>query len=223
MKRVLIVGAGGFGREVLSYCSEHPANGREWQVGGFVDDNCDAMARWNHLHPVVASVSSYVPSENDLLICAIGDPALKRRICGELLAKGANFGSFIHPRAVVGMNVKLGIGVVLCPNVILTCDVAVGNFVAINCSSSVGHDSVVGAYTTINGACEITGGVCLGEGVFFGASAVVIPRVSIGDHAVIGAGSVVIRNVKAGETVFGNPARTLVVKKSESAEGLEDR
>lgn len=223
MKRVLIVGAGGFGRELLSYCSEHPANGREWQVGGFIDDNEGALERWNYVQPVVASVASYVPSEDDLLICAIGNPALKRRICGELLAKGATFGSFIHPRAVVGLNVKIGIGVVLCPNVTLTCDIEVGDFVAFNCSSSVGHDSVVGAYTTINGACEITGGVHLGEEVFFGARAVVIPGLSIGDHAVIGAGSVVIQNVKAGETVFGNPARTLVVKKRESADNLQDR
>jgi sugar O-acyltransferase (sialic acid O-acetyltransferase NeuD family) len=213
MKRVLIVGAGGFGREVLSYCSEHPANGREWRIGGFIDDNGGAMERWNNVYPVVASIASYEPSENDLLICAIGQPSLKRRICSELLAKGANFGSFIHPRAVVGMNVKLGVGVVLCPNVILTCDIVVGNFVAINCSSSLGHDSTVGGYTTINGACEITGGVQLGEGVFVGARAVVIPGLSIEDDAVIGAGSVVIQNVKAGETVFGNPARTLTVKK----------
>lgn len=218
MKRLLIVGAGGFGRELFSYCRDHPENQREWFIGGFLDDHKEALAGFDYPVGIVAGISDYTPSQEDLLVCAIGAPDAKKKICGMLLQRGAVFKTLIHPTAIIGHNVRLGVGVVVCPGAIFTCDVEVGDFVTVNCGSGGGHDSRFGNFSTISGSCEITGGVNIGEGVMVGGGAILLPRISIGDHAVIGAGSVVVKSVKPGETVFGNPARTLLLRKSESAD-----
>ena len=210
MKRALIVGAGGFGRELFSYCLQHPDNGAVWRVGGFLDDDSAALKDRNYPVGVVAKISDYKPDTNDVLICGIGSPVSKRKICESLCARGAIFMSFIHPRAVIGHNVSVGSGVVLCPDVRFTCDAIIGNFTTFNCASGAAHDCSVGAYTTISGGCEMAGGVSIGEEVLVGSHATLMPKIRIGNRAIIGPGSVVVRHVAAGETVFGNPARTLV-------------
>jgi sugar O-acyltransferase (sialic acid O-acetyltransferase NeuD family) len=212
MKRLLIVGAGGFGREIYSYCEVAPENHHEWQIGGFLDDDREALAGFDYPVGVVSGISDYTPLPGDLLVCAIGAPGIKKKICESLLQKGACFMTLIHPTATVGHNVRLGVGVVLCPGTIFTCDIEVGDFATVNCRSGGGHDCRIGRFSTISGSCEITGGVIVEDEVMVGAHATLLPRIVVGKGAFVGAGAVVVRNVKSGETVFGNPARTLMVK-----------
>ncbi len=64
-------------------------------------------------------------------------------------------------------------------------------------------------FATLSPGVHLAGHVRVEEGAFLGTGACVIPRMRIGAHAVVGAGAVVIRNVAPGQTVFGNPARSL--------------
>lgn len=207
MKRLLIVGAGGFGREVYAWAKGHPDCGQEWEIAGFLDDNPEALDRFDYAIPILGTVADYMPGEEDVFICAIGAPSVKRVVCETLLERSATFISLVHPTAVCGENVSLGQGVVICPYAIVTCDVRIGNFVAINCHSSVGHDVTIGDWTTLSGHCDVTGQTALGEMVFLGSGARILPLKRVGAGALVGAGSVVISHVAAGAKVFGNPAR----------------
>jgi sugar O-acyltransferase (sialic acid O-acetyltransferase NeuD family) len=209
MKRVLILGAGGFGREMYHWLLHHPDAGRAWEVGGYIDDRPNALEGFELPVRIVSTVKDYIPGANDLLVCAIGQPKLKRPLCEDLRRRGAKFLTFVHPSVVMGGKVELGEGVVLCPGVVVTSFVRLGDMVMVNCCSSVGHDVEIGAYTTLCGHCDITGHCVLGESVFVGSGASVIPGVKVGNGAVVGAGSVVIRAVKDGASVFGNPASTM--------------
>jgi UDP-3-O-[3-hydroxymyristoyl] glucosamine N-acyltransferase len=111
----------------------------------------------------------------------------------------------MHPTAIVGDYVKLGEGVVLYPNTIITTNVRIGDFVTV-LSSNIGHDVSIGDYSTISSFCDITGGVIVGKKVFLGSHSTIVPKKHIGDNAYIGAGSVVISNIKKNIKVFGNPA-----------------
>lgn len=210
MKPVFIVGAGGFGRELLAWCMHDPAYGRDWQVRGFIDDNPDALNGYDMPVGVSSSISAYTPGATDELLCAIGRPAVKREVVGRLKVKGARFRGYVHPTVVQGPRVSLGEGVVLCPGVVLTCDIKLGDFVMFNCGASAGHDVRVGDCSTISGHCDLTGFVTVGEEVFMGSGARVIPSRKIGNRAIVGAGSAVIMNVAAGATVMGVPAKPLL-------------
>lgn len=209
MKRVLIVGAGGFGRELLAWCRHDPAHGKDWQIAGFLDDNPDALKGYGKKAGIVGKITDYHPQPGEELLCAIGQPAVKRRVVESLLAAGAVFRGYRHPSVILGDNVLLGRGVVLCPGVILTSDIMLGDYVLFNCHASAGHDVKVGAYSTVSGHCDLTGFVSLGEGTFLGSRATIIPSKKVGNGATVGAGAVVITNVPPGITVFGNPARRL--------------
>ena len=62
MKRVLIVGAGGVGREVLAYLKQHPDYGKNWLVAGFLDDDKQALEGFGYAEEVVGGVKDYTPS-----------------------------------------------------------------------------------------------------------------------------------------------------------------
>ncbi|ADE55391.1 acetyltransferase [Coraliomargarita akajimensis] len=206
MKRLLIVGAGGFGRELAGWVRMHPGDGVEWSLAGFLDDDAHALDAFNSDLGVIASIADYQPQENEYLLCGIGSPQVKRSLCTQLMERGARFMSYLHPTVIVGERVRIGEGVICCPRVTLTCDITLGDFAAINCHSSVGHDVQIGAWSTLSGHCDVTGGVCLEEEAFLGSGARILPGKRIAAASKVGAGAVVVRSTKAGETVFGNPA-----------------
>ena len=207
MKQLYIVGAGGFGREVFNWLEDLEANGNEWEVIGFLDDDSTALDGFNYPKSVVGGIGDHKPEPNNVYVCGIGSQSYKRTVCEALKSKGANFISVVHPSAKIGRNVKLGSGVVLCPRVTLTCDIEVGSMSMINCHTSVGHDAKIEDWVTISAHCDLTGHTRVGEGAFLGSGSRLIPGTKVGAGAIVGAGSVVIRKVPEGVSVFGNPAR----------------
>ena len=207
MKRLLIIGGGGFGREVLGWALQIPESARDWKVGGFLDDNPKCLDGYGVSVEIIGQPSSIVPSRNDVFVCAIGDPATKLHLCREMSNRGADFTTLIHPSAIMGPGCSIGTGSILCPGVVLTTNVKLGNFVTMNVYATVGHDAIIGDGSTMHAHSDVTGRAVLGEGVLLGSHASVLPSVKVGDYAVIGAGSVAMRHVPGRATVVGVPAR----------------
>jgi len=209
MRRLLIIGAGGYGRELASNIEGSGTDGRDWMLSGFLDDNLDALEAFPCRYGVLGRVSEHLPQPGDLHICAIGDPTTKLRLCRALREKGAEFAKVVHPTAHVGRDSSIGPGFIAGPFCFVSTNVTVGEFVTLNCFASVGHDVKLGNGVTLNAHCDVTGGAVLGEGVSLGTHAAVVPRVRVGDYAVVGAGSVAFHNVPAHTTVLGVPARRI--------------
>jgi sugar O-acyltransferase (sialic acid O-acetyltransferase NeuD family) len=209
MKKLIIIGAGGLGREVYNWALDINEKRTEWKFGGFLDKNSNALECYNYSLPIIGSPEDYVPNENDLFVCAIGSTKLRIEICRKLELAGANFATLIHNTAIVGKNTIIGDGCIICPRAVITTDVHIGKHVIINIGATVGHDAVIGDYCTLNGHVDVTGFVKLGKGVFMGSHASVIPDTVVDDFATIGAGSVAVRRVRTGTTVFGIPATTI--------------
>lgn len=208
-KNLLIIGAGGLGRELYSFAERHPDCGTKWILKGFLDDDFNALNGFEHPAQVVGAVHDYRPRPEDILLVGIGQPATRFSLCLSLRERGAKFLTFVHPSALVGRNVRLGDGVVLLANTNLTCDMQVGDFTIFLTGSGGGHDAFIGDCCQISSGCDIMGRARLGKCVLMGSGSRVLPNVPVGDNAVIGSGSVVIRRVAAGETVFGIPAKSL--------------
>lgn len=209
MNRLLIVGASGFGREVLCWLSDMPEEKRDWEIAGFLDTNPLALKGYACSYPILGDPLNFDLQEDDRLVCAIGDPKTKLRLCGELKKRGGKFFTLIHKTAVIGRHCKIGEGCVVCPGAVITTDVNIGNFVTVNVHATVGHDSVIGDGSTLSGHADVTGFTKLGKGVFLGSHASIIPNVQVGDFAVVGAGSMVVRKVKPDTTVMGVPAKQI--------------
>ena len=206
MNRIIIVGAGGFGREVYGYAEDCIAAGAPWQMGGFLDDNPGALEGLDYPHGILGRIADYAPQPDDRFILGLGLTKAKKNAAEMLSARGAVFETLVHPTAIVGRNVRMGKGCILCPYASVTCDAVLGDFVTFNLYSNCGHDSVVGSWTTLSAHCNITGRCQVGEGVFFASGARMIPSAKVGDWATVGINSCVVMNIKPGISAFGNPA-----------------
>jgi sugar O-acyltransferase (sialic acid O-acetyltransferase NeuD family) len=210
MKNLLIIGAGGFGREVYSWACDMYECNKEWQIIGFLDDDINALDGFDYPTKVISCLKAYKAQPNDIFVCAIGNPKIKQSCVEMLKENGAEqFINIIHPSSIVSKSAKLGKGVILCPMTIVSADANIGDFVTMNSHSNVGHDTRIGEWTQISGYCDITGGVTVGEQVFMGSSVTILPKIKIDSGAIIGAGSVVVKNVGKDITVFGNPAKKI--------------
>ena len=207
MKKLIIVGAGGFGREVLAWARQSPQCGKEWEIKGFLDDNSKALEGKGVAPPIVGTYKEYRPSKDDVFICAFGQPFLRRACHESLVARGGKFITLVHPTAVLADGAKLGEGVIVCPHALISANAQIGDGSAIYYHTTVDHDSVVGRWCQISAHCDITGGAVIGQEVFLGSHASILPGVRVADKAVIGAGAVVTADVGAGITVVGIPAK----------------
>ena len=208
MKHLIIIGVGGFAREVYWHAQESSGYGTEWDLKGFLDGDVKLPdEEYEKLElPVLGDVAGYKIEKDDVFFCAIGNGAARKRIAEYMLAKKAEFITLIHHTAIIHGNVKVGVGCLVGPRTGLGDHVVLGDFVILNTASAVGHDAQLDDYVSLMSYVDITGYSHLEEGVMFGSGARILPHGKVGAYATVGAGSVVLRRVKPGITVFGNPA-----------------
>ena len=204
MKDVYIINAGGFGRNMASVAHSDSAHGTEWVVRGFLDGRTD-LPQVPDL-PILGDPLTWRYEASQIIVCALGDPLLRRKYAQPLLEQGAYF-MCMMPALFRSDRVQMGCGCLFEHHVSLGPDTRLGDFVIMLAKSIVGYDVRIGSYTTIGSFVFIGGGAQIGDGVTIHPHATILPGIKVGDGAVIGAGSVVIRNVPAGVTVFGNPAK----------------
>ena len=201
-KEIVLVGAGAFGREALSWLRDiSPA----LKIAGFINDDRKTA---NGL-PWLGTIDDYEIRSSQRLLVTISDPKSREHVVSRLRGRGANFASLVHPTAVVASSAALGEGCILCPYSVVSVDATLESFVIVNLHSSVGHDVQIGRCSTLSSHVDLTGRVQLGNRVSVGSSACVLPGVLVGDDATIGAGAVLVRSVPAGTTVYAQPAKRL--------------
>lgn len=207
MKDIIIIGAGGYGREIYCLIKRINAVIPTWNVKGFLDDNIHALDGKNCDRQIIGKICEWEPAEDEFFAMGIASPCIKEKVSTLLKAKGAKFPVLISPTAIVHNDFAFGEGCIISGHSIVGDNAHVGNFVHIS-SSMIGQDAVIGDYSTTTGYANVTTAK-LGRRVFVGSHAVILNDMKIGDDAFICAGSIVVRNVKAGMKVFGNPARKL--------------
>ena len=207
VKRLIIVGGGGFGHEVASWAADCHAAASLPPASGYLDD--EDRGPLGRGVPHIGSVADYQPAEGDRLLLAVGAPDTKRKLVDLLRPRGALFATLIHPTAIIGSNCRHDEGVIICPLAMNTANTHMGSFATLLTFSGLGHDARVGAFSTVSSHVDLMGHATVGEGVFIGSGARVMPGVTVGDGARIGANVVAQRNVAAGMTLFTLPAKSL--------------
>jgi len=209
MKHLVIIGAGGYGRETFGLATGSVGFGETFDIKGFLDARLDALDGFAGYPPVIGAPEAYEPQPDDVFITALGGIP-SRRACAQLIeGRGGTFISLVHKTATSGPNVVIGDGTLIAPNAFLSADVRIGRHAAVFHGTSVGHDSVLGDFSHVYAQCSIGGAVRIGEGACIYPGAVVVPRRTIGENAVVGAGATVILNVRPNVSVVGNPAKEI--------------
>jgi sugar O-acyltransferase (sialic acid O-acetyltransferase NeuD family) len=160
---------------------------------------------------VLNTVTDYEPEENDVFFCAIGNLYHRRKTVEIILSKGGVFINLIHPTAIISPSVKLGIGVGIKAYCVLASDVTVEDFTFLQSSVIMGHDVHVGRFCQVNSFAFFAGYVRVHDMVSVNAGVRIIQNVVVEEEAVVGIGSVVLNRVRKNSTVFGNPAKRIVL------------
>jgi sugar O-acyltransferase (sialic acid O-acetyltransferase NeuD family) len=210
---IVVIGAGGHGREVFDIIRavNRVPRRQPWRVIGFVDDKPSAVNR-RRVDGLGVSILGPVewlgeaPSDTWLVI-GVGDPRTRREIGRRTRAYGLPVANLVHPSATVGAQTTQAEGVILFAGARVTTNVTLGRHVHLNQNATIGHDSVIEDWVSVNPLAAVSGECHVGIGALVGTNACVLQGLRIGSGAVVGAGACVVRDVGPGAVVKGVPAR----------------
>ncbi len=209
MKNLIIIGAGGVGREVSLMIQQINELEPTWNMIGFIDDNVDNWGKVINGYSVIGGLDSLgFFSADTYVVIAIANYKVKKRIVSKLNGK-YKFATIVHPRVWIHDFMTLGEGSIVYEGVILTSNIEIGKHVIVSPKCGIGHDSVVKDYASLLWNVNVSGNDLIEEGVTMGSGSTVIQGKIIGQGAIIGAGAVVINDIEPYCTAVGVPAKVI--------------
>lgn len=210
--KLVLVGAGGFGRETADAVHAMNTCGASWQLLGYLDDNPVLQGTFINDTPVLGGISEVKNLPDTSFVVCTGRPdnyVSRPGIVDRLGLSADRYATIVHPTAAVSASSRIGPGSVLLANVVLTAAVIIGSHVAVMPHVALTHDDVIGDFATIASGVLLGGHVRIGKGAYLGAGALIREGLNVGKRAMIGMGSVVLDDVPEEEVWIGAPARYL--------------
>lgn len=195
MKNIVIIGAGGIGREVAWIIEEINEVNHTWNIIGFVDEDSEIWGKELNGYKVLGGLNILEKLESKPeVIVAIANCVVKKDIVARLNDK-FDFATVIYPSVRVSKYIEIGQGTIIYPGVILTVNTKIGNHVLISGNCGIGHDTVIGDFSSVLWGSYFSGFDVVGEECFIGVGTKVSQGVRVADRRVISTGSIVIEDV----------------------------
>lgn len=211
MKDLIIIGAGGFGREVAWLTDRINKKEPTWNIVGFIDDNPEMTGVELNGYKVLGTTGDIKNYPDAYLVCAVGSSRVRKMIVERVKAENPQnkFAILIDPSVEMSDFVEIGDGSIICAHTIITVNIKIGENVIMNLNCTVGHDAVIGDYVTMYPDANVSGITTVGECTELGTGMQVIQGISIGSNTIVGAGAVVIRDIPDKCTAVGSPAKPI--------------
>lgn len=176
-EKLLLVGAGGFGRMVAEQAA------LQYDCA-FVDDGQPVGAEVCGI-PVVGRLADLpeLRKEFALLVVGIGNNAFRAQVYEKAAALGYTFPNIIAPSAYVSPFAKIGVGCVILQNVCVQNGAVMGNGVLLNAGTEVHCDATVKDYALIYTNSVIRTGAKVGHCARIGSNVTICNNAVVSDGA----------------------------------------
>jgi len=213
VKRVVVIGAGGFGRECGEVCKRQELHDRNIKFIGYLDEDTSLRGKEFNGDPVLGGLEGNIFKNDLYFVVGIGDPTLRKELTIKAMKIGYKPITIIDPTANIMTGVKIGVGVVILPNCQLAINSTIGNHTHLNYSVIVGHDAIIEEYVTLSPASNIMGNCTIKKNAYLGLNCSILQGLTIGENSVIGASAVVLKDIEPYTVNVGIPSK--VVKRLE--------
>lgn len=207
MKEIVILGAGGFGREVAWLIEEINKKEKTYNLLGFLDENQEIENKMINGYKVLGNLEFLKKQKNLYFVVAVGNAKIKKLLAKKAIDYGGIAETLIHPSVIKSELNEIGRGVIICAGNIITVNAKIEDFVTLNLGCTVGHDAVIEKYTTVYPSVNISGNCVIGEESEIGTKTAIIQGISLGEKVITGAGSVIVKDFDSECTVIGVPAK----------------
>ena len=214
-----VIGAGGFGREVMPLAQQalraNPGDAPDSELVFVVEDDYPiAQPEINGHRVLTMSAFLSASARQRYFNIAIGNSLVRERIANRMPAALATPFAITAPNHVSLAGNRVAQGSILCSFTHLTSNVTIGRFFHGNIYSYIAHDCVIGDFVTFAPGVMCNGHVVIEDHAYIGTGVVIKDGtdkpIVIGRGAVVGMGAVVTKSVAPGAIVVGNPAKALV-------------
>lgn len=212
IKNIIIIGAGGFGREVYSYILDDKKKNylEDTIFKGFIDDNEKNFQELNLKEPYLGTIDNYHYEKDDYVIVAIGNINIRNKIISKLEKKEINFFSYIHHSVFIAFDATLEGALLICPHSMIQSNAEIKKHSVLNIYCSIGHDSTLGEHSILSPYCTLNGGVNTGKNLFMGTRSTLLLQSSTGDNCIIAAHSV-IKGKKGDNLILKTQSQTIEI------------
>lgn len=211
MKDLIIIGAGGFGREVAWAAERQNKAAPTWNILGFMDDADDVQGANINGYKVLGKLADSGNYPDAYFVVAVGASRTREKIVSDMKAvnPSVKFGTVIDPSVEMSDLVTVGEGTIICVHTIITVNAEIGSHVIINLDCTVAHATVLKDFVTLYPSVNVSGNTTIGHAVELGTGTQVIQGKTVGDYSIVGAGAVVTKDIPAKCTAVGCPARPI--------------
>lgn len=216
IKKVVIIGAGGFGREILDVIEACNQKKLTYEPVGFiVDAQYGSPGTLVNDIPILGGFDWLEKNSRKVsVICSVGAPHLRYKIIQRANEIGCEYISLIHPSVIMTRWVKIGNGVVITAGCILTNQIQIGNHVHINLDCTLGHDVIMQEFAALAPGVHVSGNVVIKQGCYVGTGANILQKLNLCEWSIIGSGSTITKDVPANTTVVGIPGQVIKTRES---------
>lgn len=211
MNNLIIVGAGGFAREVAWLVERINKRTPTWKILGYLDDDPAIQQMQINNYPVLGTVDSVRNYPDAYFTCAIGSSRTREKLVSKIkgMITDVRFATLIDPTAELSDYVSIGEGTIICAHNIITVNIKIGAHVIINLDCTVGHDAELGDFVTLYPSVNVSGVSTIGRCTELGTGMQIIQGKRIGDYSIVGAGAVVVKDIPSNCTAVGSPAKPI--------------
>ncbi len=182
MEKLLLVGAGGFGRVV----SEHASMLYEC---AFLDDGDTSVVDGISVIGNTNDMERFFGEYKHLLV-TIGNNKLRERLYQKAASIGYSFPNILHASAYISPHAQIGQGCVILNNVVIQNNARCGDGCILNPGVELHHDSTIGSYCLIYSNSVVRSLTMIGDRVWIGSNVTVSTSAIIKNDAIIQDGRV---------------------------------